>query len=145
MVHLPDVGHLPTGQSLDQPELPQRTVTVEGDLHQAVEDVRELRATPWLGDAGAAQVGIEVELMLLDPGRSPEPQRRRHHSPMQRWDRGDRPGGPVAKARHRDGRRPSGLGDASGIQTGWIQEQHLERVHGLGRRFHVQLKQVIAS
>jgi hypothetical protein len=65
------------GQALDEVDLPQRTVPVEGARHDPGDELFELRVGARPREGGAADVVADVEVLVVDPHRVGRPRRDR--------------------------------------------------------------------
>ena len=65
--------------AVDEPELPQRTVSDEHLRHQALGQLEQLTSVPRRGQRGEPHVVGDVEAVVVDPHRPAPPERYRHH------------------------------------------------------------------
>ena len=72
VVHLLEQGDPAVLQPLDDPRLPERLLAVELVAGQAADELAELAVVAGLGDADAADVVVDVELVVLGPARPVE-------------------------------------------------------------------------
>ena len=86
VVHLGDEADLAVVEALDEPQLPQRPAAVERAAGDVADDLGQLvhRARRRHGDA--VEVGVEVEVGVLDPHRMAEVERHRHQPAAERLE-----------------------------------------------------------
>ena len=83
VVDLGEDGDLAALEPLDDPELPERLATVELDGDEVADEVAELLGATGRRDADASDVGVDVEVGVLDPARAVEPERHLDQAPAE--------------------------------------------------------------
>src|SRR5680860_48860 len=129
VVGLGDQAHSPTLKPLDEPQLPQRPGAVQGPAHDLGRELAELGQSTGGGQDGRADVPIEVEVRVLDPGGEVQVARHRGQPPSQRCRKvealGQVPGQPLA-------------GEPALPRRGGVQYDRAADVHVRGARLDVQ-------
>jgi hypothetical protein len=73
MVDLRQQRDVAVGQPVDEVDLPQRTAAVERAGEDARHGLREAAVVAGRRDGGLADVEVDVEVAVLDPGSGPRP------------------------------------------------------------------------
>ena len=77
VVQLGHERHVAVLEALDDGELPQRSAAVERDAGDVADELTQLAEGAGRGRGDAADVAVEVEVLVLDPHRVVEPERAR--------------------------------------------------------------------